>query len=354
MLGKKAAIILGEKTLNKILTATLIFLILLVIFKVPFKAPTGQVDIEAPSLQITGTPEETPETPGQVTQYATKIFGYVFTYEDKKPISSVSVYASKEEPLEKYLYNDQVPPITASAVTDSSGKYELLVMPGDTWVWAWSTTRYPEVAALTGANAVPSLPPQQPAWTNPLLNLYLRKVGNFSTIIENVGTYGTAGWKIYYDSANHIYYWNLEGNGTAAQAGQIYDLYRETGKYMYIQPRVSDEYLRDVIIKPTWINENYETALKDLRFLVISNPANYPIVVHDVPNSVMDDYLQIYGYIEAAYPLQLDVVLETETDASFTDGDNLLKIKVDDMRAKDFVGDFKNEFAQEEFIIIQA
>jgi len=356
------AVLINEKTIGKVLAGIAVLAVAVLIFakylpstpSLPHQVETTPIQIQLPQPQV-----QTPSlpAPSQVTSYATNIFGYVFAKENNSPIASVKVYASKEEPLEKYLYNDLAPPIAGQALTDSSGKFTLTVMPGDTWIWVWgidaSPMRYPEVVALTGANAVPSLPPEQPTWTTDALNIYLRKVGSFSTLIEDVGTYGTAGWKISFDG-NNVYRVNLEGNGTAAQAGQIYDLYRHTGKYLYIQPKVSDEYLKDVRIATSYVAEAEAQKLKDLRFIIVSNPGNVPVVVHNVPNSVTDDYVQFFGYIDASYPVQMDVVLETATGVSFTDNTLLLKIKVDDMRAKDFVGAWKSEFTPEQFIAIYA
>jgi hypothetical protein len=359
----KGGIVIGSKTLGTILAALVILGVFFYIFNkyLPqnLQVPTGQVQINPqinpPSLPTPSQVQTQTTLPAQAQQYATNIYGYVFAKEDNSPIFNVTVYASKEEPFEKYLFKNLAPPIVAQAKTASDGKFSMLVMPGDTWVWVWgadaSPTRYPEVVSLVGSKAVPSLPPEQPSWTTSDLNIYLRKVGQFATIIEDVGTYGTTGWKVSFDGTN-TYRVNLEGNGTAAQAGQIYDLYRHTGKYIYIQPKVSDTYLKDVKIAVSYVAETELQKFKDLRFIIVSNPGNVPVVVNNVPGSPTDSYVQFYGYIDAAYPIQMDLVLETATGVSFTDGTLALKIKIDDMRAVSFVGGWKAPFAPEQYIAI--
>jgi len=318
----------------------------------------GETYITCPIDCQATSPTTTINTAGgqAVSNYATNVYGYVTAEEDGSALNGITIYACSDEPMEKYLYRDIAPPVEGRATSDSNGKFEVVAMPGDKWILTWSSERYPEVVALTGSSAVPSLPPEQPTWTCPSLYISLKKVGNFSTILEDVGTYGAAGWTVHYDSSSYTYTWNLEGNGTDANEGQIYSLYRETGEYAYIEPQSSDYYLKDVLLKTVSHPEAMESEVEDFRYSIVSNPKNYVVSIHDVPNSVWDDYVQFYGYIEAAYPVQMNFVVSTEATADFTgdDGSELLTIKVDDMRNKDFTGEWEESFGHYEKIKIVA
>ncbi len=343
------AIVISDKAIRNILLLVLVVLVIFFIFKDQLKLEKQQIlQVEMPKVEVP-TPSLPP--PGQQVQeesYATRISGYVADFDTKSPVANITVYASKVEPLEANLYADRIPTIEALAKSDVNGRYEILVMPGETYVWVWGADASPKVYPEVLRVVVPRLPPEQPTWI--VQTLFVRKVGTFGQILESVGTYGATGWKI--ANVNGVYKVNLEGNGTAAQAAQIYDLYRHTGKYIYIQPASTGQYLKDVRVSISYVPESAAQKIEDIRFLIVSNPANVPVVVNNVKGT--EDFVQFYGYLDASYPIQMNLVIETSKTATFSDGELLAKIKVDDMRGKKFMESFKEEFAAEQVIEILA
>ena len=293
-----------------------------------------------------------------VRQYATNVYGYVKQYEDHAPINGVSVYATKgEDPFETYLFKEVEAVVEAQDQTDSDGKYELLVLPGETYIWTWPidlTTevddRYPEEVKVDVPDYTLTAYGEQPTWSTSELVMYVRKVGNFTTpLIDDVNvSTGTTS----FSGTEQV--WNLASDSTAASASTVYWLKDGVDKYMKIRPATTDEYLKDVILKTILVPESAIPKISDLSFSIVSNPLQYPIEVHAVANSAESDYILVYGYMSSRGPLQLNFMVETEDGVTFTEGEDLIKMKLNDMRDRRFAGQWKDDFNQALTFLIEA
>jgi len=289
-----------------------------------------------------------------VISIPTSVFGYLRKYEDKAILASEPVYTTTVAPLEGYLFKDVEPPGAIKDDSDANGKWELTVTPGARYFWPWAidigavetTDRYPEESHINIPDYTISAKGQQPVWTSSELDFELRLASEFDTLIEAVtNEVSTSG---------NTTTWNLVDNSTAAAASTVYWLKTATDKVLRLAPTTTEKYLKDVIVKVVNVPEAVADDLKDFSFSVRANPGNLQMEMHDVSSSIETDFVLFYGYIEARFPIELDLMLQTDSTFTAVEGDDLVKLRVDDMRDANFVGEWKDNFNIQKSIIIEA